>query len=342
MKKTLYTIFAVITLVSCTGGRSEEGYEVSDEALRILEDPFCTEIRLLRACDRTVGENPIYVCGDALRARSLCMYLAEFDGRDNVDGSVLSDGLPDFSGEMIYGILDERVRPSALSSLAASLDTVFCVSRYDAQGGGSRAGAKILVFTSPLEVAQRRDVDTVVNFTGCALKTLFPLEKALEAAVADGAENICVISPLEDTVSQPYYRLIADAPEKCRIVAVSCDFRNAHPLFPALDGWIASGAGGRVDAFVLDGYMTDEDSFGQDVSVVRSALGEKSLKYAGLISERLKVYDTRRIAAGELFGTLRDDNSFAHRIAYPQVRYFAVVDTLPGGGAGPLRTVRFN
>lgn len=263
------------------------------------------------------------------------------DNYDNATGAPGRDGLPDFSGEIISGILDiantpysawlsegkeDALRDLTVKEVLLALDTLCHRSPYDREGGVRKPGAKLLVLASSYMTAYGQfDVDTLFRSLGCSVPVISPLEAMMDEVFRGaGKVKVGVLSRREDLSSGIYSSVFS---ERCRRHArqgSSCTVlarRDSSGFLTAFfDDYIASGAVEALDYLIVDGYGYDVPSLYAVVDSLTSVMNPESLKYSKFISPDLKILTPEESILRSCYSKMRQMSIFSYRISYPEAR----------------------
>lgn len=298
------------------------------------------EVDLLHRSKVPVPSGDVCIIGSEQVCSRLAGLFENYDVHDNVDGSLSTDGLPDFSGETFACISDTssfmkllknggdaKLREKTVRMALAALDTVSHISPYDLEGMASKNTSKIIILADPV-LAQygKFDVDTLFNSTGCRVTVLSPLDLMLDevfSAAGKAPVNIGFICDSNYVSSKVYdSRFKAKAAEYGSFGSDCFIMSDAHPdslLYRMLDSYVASGYTKPLDAIIVDDLNTNVDSLKLELADMTSIMNESSMTYGKLISKNFTILGAFDEVARCCYLTLRNNNLFTHNISKPQV-----------------------
>lgn len=306
----------------------------------ILADKSSFEYTLLADAGAVSAAGDVYVFGPS----AICeQYVYEFifsDRHDNVDGSSSSDSLPDFAGETLVSVVDNEDVAPALDSIAleavrtnlvhlaiASVDSRYHMSRFDAEGIGEKAPAKIIVLADPfLDFHCAYDLDTLFRSTGCAVELVSPLA-LIKGKLPTGSSVACAVPDMA-TYAYPCQTMF----EGC-FVTDSC--ACANPLRHLLDRYSSAGNTQPLDYVVVIDPAVDAAALNEDLSIISSVMNEEYLEYGHLLSRNFECINPSVEAAECCYALLRESNAFTHNISFPAIdHYISYPD--PATGSVPV------
>lgn len=347
MKKALY-IFLALTLFILGGCRGR--HVVSCPPIpyvdSILTSPHMREHALLVSCTGERVNADIAVIDSPERCVLLSETFMSSDVFDNVDGSAAADGLPDFAGERIASIMDDRyipysgyiggreadLREIAVRAFMASLDTVCRLAAYDADGRSHKPSAKAVVLSSPLmAVYGRSDIDTLIRSFGVDIPVFSPVTSMISAAVSEGRHpvNIAVLASPEVSRSRVYQRVFSemmkgrgDTVSVCKVICEPVAggdsagvSHHADILRSVLDTCRAAGM--RVDALLIDDYAVSVPELERICHELVSSDDEADIARKQSLAADFRIIDPRMSIVSDCFKSFREKNIFTHNIAYP-------------------------
>lgn len=296
----------------------------------------------------------ITLIGESKRCLQLTARLLSGDGFDNVDGHSVEDGLPDFAGEQVAAILDERggsyadyvkdgrtveLRERAVRLFLAALDTAVRVSPFDREHLRNKPVAKLVVLVSPaLSAYGYADIDTLVRLSGKNVPLLSPAHVMLtEALSGEGKAHVGVMLDGEVPGSAVY-----------------------EEVFRTLVAGRGELAGSTLTAYVPDTTGTVGDRFVRFLEMYRDAGKEAPLNCllvedgdANLFELRDRLAEIRRTESFETLGLnkllakdfrfipvvealtdacyelMRQRNLFTHFVSYPTADYYVTAEAAP-------------
>ena len=308
---------------------------------QILAHRSSDAFKTVSAYDPKGVAGPVCLVGEPERCLLIGEMLMGYDEVDNVTGSRMHDGLPDFSGETVLSVLDQAnvpyqgfldasntayLREIAVRHVVDCLDTVSFISAYDKEGMGRRVPGKLVVLVSPFHSAYGRfDADTLFTCLGIGSPVISAVDLLLDKAFGKGegegnAVNIGLISD-STVIRTGVYGTVFE--EKVRehsargSVLVS---GSGSSLTAFLDAYEQAGYTKPLSALVVDDLNVDVDSLKAALSSIRVEFSDESLRYGKLITPDFEIFDTARCVADALYARLRATNTFTHNIAYPRTQ----------------------
>ena len=180
MKRFCRIVIAVAVLLSSSCTRRVES---SYDTIRLVDDLVSDSLPALQrmARESCMPSGTIFIVGDPLSCLSLSEKMMNSDEFDNVDARMVSDGLPDFSGETIVSLLDFVNYP--YDSLAVTeegrLSLRETAVRLSLAAIDSVSRCKVLVLCSPeLAVKGGDDVSDFFEKIGCDVPVIYSLDTA--------------------------------------------------------------------------------------------------------------------------------------------------------------------
>lgn len=280
-----------------------------------------------------------------------CLLLSELfmsvDVADNVDGAALSDWLPDFAGESIASIMDDRYTPYeqylggrenelrelAVRGFISAVDTTCSIAAYDAASRSSKPGAKAVILSSPFMAAYgRRDIDTLMKSLGVSILVFSPVTSMLSEAfeMKTGSTNLLVLAS-DEVISSGAYQSVfeemrtqrADSLTKCLLVsdavfgADSNGVRNPVDGFRSLLDSCKSNNLSHVGALLVDDYSVSVPEINEALISIQSSGEEADILRRQVLSKGFRIIDPRMSLVTDCYRTFRNRNLFTHNIAYP-------------------------
>ena len=180
LKRVCPIVFVVIAVMaySCTR-RVESSYD----SIRLVDDLVNDSLPSLQrmAKDACKPSGSIFLVGEPLQCLSLSEKMMNSDEFDNVDARMVSDGLPDFSGETIVSVLDFANFP--YDTLALTEDGRLALReiavRHALAAIDSSANCKVLILCSPQLAEQGGDdVSDFFEKIGCDMPVIYSQDTA--------------------------------------------------------------------------------------------------------------------------------------------------------------------
>ncbi|MBQ9410726.1 MAG: hypothetical protein IJU21_03865, partial [Bacteroidales bacterium] len=282
-----------------------------------------------------IGANGrIVLLGERAEGILLARRFQSVDRRDNIDGRVLRDSLPDFAGETFDVIMDAYNEPYAgFLRDSVGIDSL----RESAVRGAlfawdSLSQAKIIFFTSPLHARYGMfDADTLQQLKGGVCRLMTPVEESLKAAVKGGARNIAVWASDPVREAKVYESVFEQLGLEGNVVSITPD--------PALDICTEFRSllrqyrltGRKIDALILDGYGKDPAPLWSEIPIIRRAATEEEDAFSAMLPSGFQILVPDACIVDAVYTLLRKENLFTHRIHRPSVRYFVTEESLEGG-----------
>lgn len=347
MRKALQLLPAMllVILAGCTGGQPASRPVIA-YVDSILANPGIREFSLMSSAP------DIYSDISIIDSPERCLLLSEtfmsMDIFDNVDGSPSEDGIPDFAGERIASLMDDRYTPYskhlrngeealreiAVRSLIAAMDTVCCLAAFDRDGRSHKPASKAVVLSSPLMAAYGMfDVDTLISVTGSAVKVFSPvtsmISEAFEASVAP--VNVLVLASPDVITSGAYQTVFSemaaqkgDTISKCALFPLPAESHDSLATvssgldtFRSLVDSCRSRGISHVGALLVDDYSISVSQLEELYASVISSDEEDDLKRRQVLAREFRIVDPRKAVAADCYRSFRQQNLFTHNIAYP-------------------------
>ena len=303
-------------------------------------------LRTLAAQAGSVGASgSIAIVGDPTDAILLARRFQAVDLRDNVDGRMQRDSLPDFAGECIDAILDvfhapyshfageycslDSLREVTVQGALFAWDSTCCRHATDRKRTQPKQQAKILIYTSSLQAGFGLfDVDTLQQLTGGQCLVLSPVDILLGQVLDAGASSVAVWTSREARQSRVWedafearrngnQTLTALTPDQA--LDVRTRFRNILRQYQA--------TGLSLDALIIDSYTENIGPLRSELAMIRRAGTDEDAAFDRMLSARFNFYLPSDALIETTYGILRGQNLFAHRIARPQVKYYQTVES---------------
>lgn len=349
MKSLLLVAAIMVTALYSCAPKPQTGRTTIPFVSGILQDEDNRYNTLLRGTSSANPSGSIYIIGDADAVLSLAEDFAVRDSRDNVDGSIKPDGLPDFAGETISCILDTAglfkgilsealaggndtaLREFAVRLLLGAVDPVCHISPYDIEGIGSKSAAKLVVLADPyLAQYAGHDIDTLLTSSGSVIPVICPIDEMLEVAFASNQGrdiNMGVICDGGYAGSDIYARWFSEASDKAGSMSsgFTCLPASAAAdsvLVSFLDGYIAKGDARPLNVIAVDTYSVSPDKMKSDYAGLISLMNEDSMKYARYFAKDFRFLHAADAVTSRCYELLRTGNLFTHNIAKPQIETF--------------------
>ena len=281
----------------------------------------------------------IAVIGAPERVSRMMGYMLLQDSFDNIDGRLLSDGLPDFSGETLAAYRDSayvpyhaflqegrevQLREATVRMVLAALDTVYNRNDFDHENLLPKQRTKMLVLASPY-LARYGSHDLAVLFGDAkadipVITVPGALRAHLERAHAYPC-NVGVLAGRQMAVSSVYPEEL----EGCAVTVLSpVEESPETELLRFLDMYSDAGNTLPLNALLVDEPNVHPDSLRATLARIRRSDTEEMLQYGRLIAPDFEVVDAVACTAAECYRVLRRRNLFTHDIAYPRAEFYEV------------------
>ena len=332
--KAIYLLPFILLLGACAQ-KTDRSLPPVELVSRIIADKSLPEHSLVKNFEESDPSGSIFIIGAPRECEHLRSRLLGSDSFDNVDGRRVSDGLPDFAGEIICTIVDfahipyqryiaegrtEEYRAVNVRNLLAAMDTLSYINEFDRSGLAVKPLPKIVVMASPFAGEYSKyDIDSLFSALGCGLPVVYPVKSAAEKINGgrEGDAVIGVIASPENLHSGAF----------SSFVSFPADTSAADPLLTFLDSCMASGNTRPLDAIILEEPLVDASRVRQTLWRITDSANPESLSYGKLIAPGCKVVDLAESVSEECYRLLRKGNLFTHRIAYPSSMEFKTVAT---------------
>jgi len=349
MRKALLILLSIslVILGGCKGGQIAPRPTIA-YVNAILTDPHSHESLVLSSCaDKKINAD-IATIDTPERCLLLSEAFMESDSFDNVDGSAAVDGLPDFAGERIASLMDDRyvpyqsyldgredeLREIAVRSFISALDTVCCLAAFDKEGRSQKPSSKAVVLSSSLMAAYGRfDIDTLVASTGADIQIFSPVNSMISELLDESASPVnAIVLASSDVIRSGAYQTVfsemtaakGDTLSKCILFAepdyvvdsMGVEQPHADLLRSLLDSCRASGLS-HVNALMVDDYSVSVAALEELLSSVLSSTDEADVIRRQVLARNFKISDPRKSVVSDCYRTFRNKNLFTHNIAYP-------------------------
>ena len=311
----------------------------------ILAEKAGPRMALLRD-RRPQPQEDITLIGGEFACDLLAEQLSNRDRRDNVDGRLAPDGLPDFAGETFACIEDSRpyaewvnagegeeLRRQALLRVLSALDTVAHISPYDLDGLSMKPSTKMIVLVDPfLTEYGGFDVDTLFRSTGCRIPVVSPMESMIERAFAQGSRwdlSVGILCDPQFDSTGIYEQVFARKAAEIGTMGAACVAYGLAPgdslLHRFLDRYLAEGNTRPLDAILIDNLSVDAESMKTELAEIVSVMNESSMTLGRQIARGFFFLNSYDEVADRCYAFLRESNLFTHNIDKPQVSIFKPV-----------------
>ena len=319
MRSFTYALMPVLALAASCISRPQPSFEpvqyVSDIISRLPEDK--EECDILDSCSfrRPGADGQIVLIDNQARCELLTSTFLTCDFFDNVTGETSdpSDRLPDFAGETVVQLVEDRVFPdvSEIARIASVEDALIALNM--------NPRAKVVVLSSQYLSAGRRDVDTLFSQFAVTVPVISSVEAMVHEAV-DTYNNpyasIALMASPSVASSGFYQEAVQRIAPLATCVAASPDSTGSFRSF--LDSCIAGGLK-TIDAILVDDYAVSADSLQDECTSILATESVEDAPYRSLLAGGIHVIDPRRSVLSAVYLAMRRCNIFTHNIAYPAV-----------------------
>lgn len=346
--KRIYFLLALALVVSCNRSKPE-GRPVINLVSDIITDDKNPVHGLVTEYDAADPLKSIYVAGAPDRCKPILASLKTCDNHDNADGRAVSDGLPDFAGEVVCTILDfantpygsfldagreDDLREVTVRTVLSAMDTLCFINEFDKNGVATKPQAKVVVLASPCASAYGQfDVDSLFRVLDCNLPVVYPLRSMLDE-VFDGRNTgavVGVVAEKDSLTAGSYTSYVAEnGPAGSDCVVLNTDPSAPDPLLAFLDSCLVAGKTRPFDAILVDDSSVDADAMRLTLKRITTAGNEESLSYGKLVAPGCRILDVMSTVNSECYRLLRKDNLFRLDIAYPRSIEYKTVATSDG------------
>lgn len=364
-------VSALLLLVS--GCVSEEPYKYAHPFVKsILLDTTNVYRSEIASYDSLGRMGSIAVAGPAEQTIMLTEFLMLSDMYDNATGKYgSSDALPDFAGETFDAIID--VNTTDYSVLANMEDDVtfrelilrnalFATSSdvslnpYDDEKSGHKTPSKIIVLSSSLcSGICIEDIKTLYNCFGKDIKIISPIHSMVSQLGKDFRSKSIVAGVWADNgvlssgvYSDVLHSYVTDENEPLSdyiTFMVDDSMTASYALESFLDMYLDAGNTRPIQAVLLDpGTKFSVSELEEAAQKIMNCEEDYMIKYNGILANDFVFIDPYISIAKACYSLMRTENSFTHKIAYPEVRAFITMP-LPRGyetSSEPYRYVDFN
>lgn len=333
-------VLFIIILFSCDRQPATDS-DIHPLVADILFDKLMPEHEILVNHAEPSVRGSIYIIGGENACKALSSAFQKCDAFDNVNGRHVSDGLPDFSGETICMVIDdaaypywdyvqnngqERMREHFIRQTISSLDTLCNLSRYDLDGRGYRAYAKMIIVADPYYLSWgKKDVDYMFGNIGCGIPVVQPSDLLFDSLLSDGSTelNVGIICDSVFTRSSVYVETLkSKSGNQNASCFASSPVQGKSALISFLELYRQNGGRTPLDAILVEDISIDMDALRKDIALVRDLKRPEYLTYGKFLSENLRVIESSEVMTAFCYNFLRSSNLFTHKIAYPKLLSF--------------------
>ena len=336
-----YLFPALLLLTSCFHNGKGSGISLS-YVETVLEDTSAVGYHVLRAHDTEDKYKSIAVVGSPEETLPVINEMMSADYFNNIDGRMIPDGLPDFSGEMIEGLLDvanspydgyvlndngNYLREINVRNFISALDTNYIYSPYDRNQLECKSGSKIVIFGSTYSSCYgMADVDTLRQFSKVDVPIFSPVDCMFDKVLArrNRAKHLCVWTTDEKvntglypdayglylktrTVSGP--ELLVFNPDK--YVGTQRRFMDILDLYLEYD------FNEPISCMIVDDPGVNMEELELLVKNLKDDQDESKLAYRNVLADDFEFIYPARAIAESVFRFMREKNCFTHKISYP-------------------------
>lgn len=346
MKKCLLLCLAAACLFSC-----KEKAPAPRPAVALVDAVLrdTSGMRRLAAEAGKLGNGgSIAIIGEPSDVLFLSREFALSDLRDNIDGRMRPDSLPDFAGEKFDLLLDAEDAPydhflenvggsDSLRSLAVqnalfAWDSTCVRSSLDTKALLHKSRSKLLIYTSSLQAEYGLfDLDTLQQLAGGACPVISPAVLQIQKALDSGATHIAVWTSREVRDAGAWQAVFERmAPEGATLAVIApeqaLDVRTR--LRGLLRQYLATGR--RMDALILDHYGLPLAPLNSEISLIRRIGTEEDASFDRILAQDFLLLDPSAVLLDATYALLREKDLFAHRIARPVLGYYETFEAEDG------------
>lgn len=332
-------VLALLAAVSC--GPRETGLRPTipyvDEILNGLRPD---ERSVIEASAMPQPSGSICVIGGLDACYGYADYFSGYDQRDNVSGAHSPDALPDFAGETIVCIADDKpfvpsvlsgdtlgVRREAVMRVLCAMDTLVHITPYDVDGFGGKTAAKLVVMADPcLAEYGMFDIDTLKSSLGNKVPVVSPLGLMLDAVFRSRPGETLNVGMVYDPRFAPdsiYIRQFRRAAASHGASGSQCVAFPAEGtdslLHRLVENYAAAGNMRPLDAVLVDVPSVPSSVIKTELADMVSVMNASALTYGRMLSEDFRLIHGLDAVAEYCYDVLRRYNLFTHEIALPEV-----------------------
>ncbi len=337
--KKLIPLIAVLALlaVSCRE-RKTVTWDTIPYVKLLVEDT--TAFPLVEAYRTQGTRGSIAVIGEPEAALLLAETMLAADLRDNIDGKIGPDRLPDFAGESFDVIMDvynapyrrmaescpDSLREVAVRCAMMSLDTVSYAQALDPQSRLSKRKAKIFVLASSLltEFGQS-DIDTLLKMASREPLIINPVEAMINRVRNEKLSHVAVWTPFAPGTA---YAEAAKDIDCAVITPGSQDTRTAFR--DLLRQYRTLRPNVTLDAVLIDSFTMDLEEVQAEVEHIHRQITEEDMAFDRILAPKFQFIEPKSCLTEACYRMLRERNLFTHDIAYPTLRYYQTEEGMNG------------
>ena len=305
----------------------------------LLADTTVSAWSPLAAYDAEDSRGSIAVIGEPDRVSWMMGTLLLQDSFDNIDGRLLSDGLPDFAGETLAAYRDSafvpydaclqegrevQLREATVRMSLAALDTLYNRNVFDHENLLSKKRAKMLVLASPyLARYGAHDLKVLFDAAGADIPVI-SVPGAMRAHLKRAHAYPCNVGVLADR-QMAVSGVFPEELDGCAVTVLSPAAESPETeLLRFLDMYRDAGNTLPLNALLVDERTVPSDSLRATVARIRRSDTEELMPYGRLLAPDFEVVDAIACTAGECYRVLRQRNLFTHDIAYPLAEFYEI------------------
>lgn len=315
----------------------------------ILSDTTTTVYNIVKNAGESGSNGVISIIGPANDAMFISDEFLCCDHFDNVNGRMVSDGLPDFSGETISVVCDEANSPyhgyvekqneSYLKELNVKnfinvVDTSCFLSPYDKEDRIGKNHSKVVVLSSSYSSAfGYSDIMALVNGTRADIDVISPIHSMFRYAMKrHGGENASIaVWTSEQILGDGVYSALSSELEK-EYPSLKYDMicpQHGGTIMQRMLSFFrmyrSAGQRTRLDVVLVDDIPMRADSLNSIFHALLAESNDSLMTYKAFLSDNFEFIDARTSMVADCISYLRKMNGFTHRVAYPAMEMFAVV-----------------
>ena len=317
--KKLIPLIAVLALlaVSCRERKTVTRDTIPYVKL-LVEDT--TAFPLVEAYRTQGTRGSIAVIGEPEAALLLAETMLAADLRDNIDGKIGPDRLPDFAGESFDVIMDaynapyrrmaescpDSLREVAVRCAMMSLDTVSYAQALDPQSRLSKRKAKIFVLASSLltEFGQS-DIDTLLKMASREPLIINPVEAMINRVRNEKLSHVAVWTPFAPGTAY------AEAAKDIDCAVITPGSQDTRTAFRDL-------------------LRQDLEEVQAEVEHIHRQITEEDMAFDRILAPKFQFIEPKSCLTEACYRMLRERNLFTHDIAYPTLRYYQTEEGMNG------------
>lgn len=340
-------IAAIMALIPACKGPEASSAAIGKYAQSLIQDTTQADYQVISATRNRNIHGGIAVIGEPEATLLLSESLIKSDKFDNINGRTSNDGLPDFAGETICPILDrfngsysrfikngeeETLSEINVRNYAAALDTACFLNSFDTEKIVHKSSAKLVVLSSPLSSAYGYDdIDTLKTLTNSKVQIVSPVHAMLDAAwkACGPGMNVGIWTTpvmLEGGVYTKVFDKMRDSRKdwdaRYTVITPGTDSTVTSRFLEFMKKYADGEGKGKLNALIVDDLSVPVDELREAVKSVMAVDQDRYITYLNFLAPDFKVIDLREAVSSACYNYLRKNNSFTHRITYPQVKLY--------------------